>query len=311
MIDHVVRVALEVPADARVVALVHEVCAFSADPPSEVAYLLDLDRHEREALELLTPAPRESLTAHARRIAGAPAGSGRRMALAVHEVDLRDHQAHDPRSASRYAEARAALSVEALATAVPAAAEAAEPPSARPAPDRSADPAVPQVEEGRSVAAAGEDLEPGANEYVPVQRAVVRPGIRTSVQGDAVRSMVRGIVRFARGARRGTSDDAATTGAPCDEHGSGLPRDVVRALRHETLAVRTMLEDVARGDAPLPTTDLQTAAGRIGLLRREIQSWTEVGVPADTHDDLEEARAAIEHSLLLVWQIADRLDRIG
>jgi hypothetical protein len=95
MLAHVDRVAAAVPAEARTVALVHDVAERSAHDPGDVAALVGLDDDELGALVLLTKHEGESLIDHVRRVVGADPGAARELAVAVKVADVGDHVARD------------------------------------------------------------------------------------------------------------------------------------------------------------------------------------------------------------------------
>lgn len=110
MVDHVERVAAQVPTVARPVALVHDVCERSALRPEDVAALIGLEQHEREALALLTKkAEGEGLLDHTRRVVTAPAGRARELAVVVKRADVEDHLRGALVPEPRYHVARALL----------------------------------------------------------------------------------------------------------------------------------------------------------------------------------------------------------
>ncbi|WP_051471184.1 hypothetical protein [Patulibacter minatonensis] len=90
LIEHVERVAADVPPSARTVAFVHDVCARSGASAAQVARVLDLDEDEREALVLLTRRGREPLTRHVRRVVRALPDPARELALVVLRADVED-----------------------------------------------------------------------------------------------------------------------------------------------------------------------------------------------------------------------------
>jgi hypothetical protein len=106
LIEHIERVAAEVPDDARATAFLHDVLEHS---DTTMAELLagGLTPLEAAALDLLTRAPGESYEAHTLRVAHA-AGPAGRLARLVKLADLADHLAHRemPHDAPPYGWAR-------------------------------------------------------------------------------------------------------------------------------------------------------------------------------------------------------------
>jgi hypothetical protein len=103
LVEHLERVAASVPADAQVVAFLHDVLEHS-DRSSAELDALGLAPVELEAIWILTRGPAESFEAHALRIAYAKGEAGR-LARAVKLADIDDHLAHD-RSTRPYQWAR-------------------------------------------------------------------------------------------------------------------------------------------------------------------------------------------------------------
>lgn len=108
-LEHVLRVALAVPPSARSVAFVHDAGSGPGVTPRGVAALLGLDEDEREALELLARRGAEPPLRQARRVARAPRGPGRELALLVLGAELEDRAAHDPEGPAAYDAARAVV----------------------------------------------------------------------------------------------------------------------------------------------------------------------------------------------------------
>lgn len=94
--EHVARVAAAVPADARPVALVHDVCERSRLTPVDVAFRVGLSDAERIALDLMTRRDDEDVLAHTRRVLDAAPGRGRDLAIAVKRADVGDHVGRRP-----------------------------------------------------------------------------------------------------------------------------------------------------------------------------------------------------------------------
>jgi hypothetical protein len=91
-IDHVERVAATVPAEARPVALLHDVLEHSETPVEEL-WSAGLTPGEFTTLDILTREPGESYEAHILRIAYA-AGDEGAIARTVKLADLADHLNH-------------------------------------------------------------------------------------------------------------------------------------------------------------------------------------------------------------------------
>lgn len=109
MLDHVRRVAENVPSSARAVALVHDVAERSDHDPGDVALLVGLDDDEYGALELLTKRDGETLLQHTRRVLDAPRGVARELALTVKRADVDDHARRTSTPDEVYSEARQML----------------------------------------------------------------------------------------------------------------------------------------------------------------------------------------------------------
>jgi hypothetical protein len=96
--EHVERVAASVPAEARAIALLHDLLEWT-DTPYEALRAGGLTEDEAAVLELLTRTDGEPYATHVLRIARARGAAGR-LARAVEAADLDEHlagAAHDPR----------------------------------------------------------------------------------------------------------------------------------------------------------------------------------------------------------------------
>jgi|SRR3954465_663452 hypothetical protein len=92
LIEHVERVAANVPPAVRAVAFLHDVLEHTSTSLEDLS-AQGLTQLEREALELLTRAPGEAYELYVLRIAWAPGEAGA-IARKVKLADLDDHIGH-------------------------------------------------------------------------------------------------------------------------------------------------------------------------------------------------------------------------
>jgi hypothetical protein len=110
VIEHVERVAANVPEEARAIAFLHDVLEQTGTSVAELS-ARGLTSAEIAALKLLTRADSESYEAYALRIAWAPGRDGY-LARCVKIADLDDHLSHEtmPSGAPPYGWARRHIS---------------------------------------------------------------------------------------------------------------------------------------------------------------------------------------------------------
>jgi hypothetical protein len=89
MIQHLERVAVSVPSEARTVAYLHDILEHTDTSPADLE-AEGLMPVELQAVQLLTRDPDESFEAHTLRVAYAPGPEGR-LARAVKLADIDDH----------------------------------------------------------------------------------------------------------------------------------------------------------------------------------------------------------------------------